>query len=354
MEVSLKEYTTFHSPGYVIDILKDGKIEEIVYGNREIKPSIIPTDSDTLYDIASLTKTYTATLVYIAYEERKLDIYDSVKAVDNRFVNLSNVRIIDLLSHNQEIWTNGYLGNVEDEKEFYKTLFSAEVKNNFPSYIDVHYIILSTILEKIYGMSFANILQKKIFDKLGLIKTTINPQGENVASNNYEVGGDKIVDNIYPGLIHDTKARRAKELGIITGHASIFTTGRELMLFLKSFLDCSLLKEETVSLMLSHDDRNQLNLDILNGKVDSEFVRTYNYMGARYRNVIDDLNDVPNVVSDNSIVFSGFTGPMYMIDFDKKIIVVIMCNVMHRTNIDRLKRKKDTEEILNKVCSTLY
>lgn len=111
--VDLKKYTKFHSPGYVIEIYNNGKSEEIVYGARETKPTYKECNSDTLYDIASLTKAYTAVLVYIVYEEEKLDIYDFISNIDDRFSNLNNIRVIDLLSHNQDIWTDGYLGNAK-------------------------------------------------------------------------------------------------------------------------------------------------------------------------------------------------------------------------------------------------
>lgn len=371
MEKFLKKYINVHSPGYVIDIYNNGKFNEVIYGNREVIPNEIPCNSNTLYDIASLTKTYTAVLIYIAYEENKIDIYDLVSNVDNRFTKLNNVRVIDLLSHNQEIWTDGYLGSAKGREEFYRILFSATVKSNIPTYVDSHYIILSTLLEKIYNKSYENILQEKILDKLGLVMTTINPKGDNIASNNYENNNDAIVDYIFPGLIHDTKGRKAKELGIITGHASIFTTGYELFLFLKSFLDYSLLKKETIELMLKHDDRNKMNKDILCKVVnyedinkaykkalkidkDIKLVKTYNFMGTRYHNLIDDLNDVPRMCSENTIVFSGFTGPTFLIDFDNNIIIVIMCNVIHNTNIKRTERKKLLINILEKICKDIY
>ena len=184
--------------GYVIEIYKDGKYNEIIYGNRQIKPSQKKCNKETLYDIASLTKTYTATLCYIAYEENKIDIYDYVSNIDERFIYLDRVRIIDLLSHNQEIWTDGYLGNAKNKEEFYKILFSAKIKNKNPTYIDAHYIILSTLLEKIYNKKFNLVLKEKIFERLNLIDTTVNPSGDNIASNNYETLNEKIIDYIYP------------------------------------------------------------------------------------------------------------------------------------------------------------
>lgn len=369
----LETYSKFHSPGYVIEIYHEGNQQEIVYGNRQINPTIEKSNRDTLYDIASLTKLYTTTLIYLAYEEKKLDLYDKVNLIDNRFSNLQNIRIIDLLSHNQEIWTDGYLADAKSSEEFYQILFSSTIKSHVPTYVDTHYIILSTILEKIYQLPYETLLKEKIFIPLNLKKTTVNPSGINIASNNYEQLNDTIVDNIYPGIVHDRKARKAKELGIITGHASIFTTGNELLTFLKSFLDCSLLKSDTISLMLKHTDRNKMNYQLLSDfhncqdkdvnlmyklalKQNENFkaIHTYNFMGTRYHNLIEDLNDVPKYCSDNTIVFSGYTGPMVLIDFDKSIIIVIICNVIHNTKISRTERKDGTKHLMDSICHSLY
>lgn len=299
MNIDLNKYSKKHSPSYVIDIYNNGKEYEIVFGNRQIKPNIKKCDDNTLYDIASLTKIYTATLIYIAYEENKINIYDFVKNIDDRFANLDDICVVDLLSHNQEIWTDGYLGNAVDKDEFYKILFSATIKNKIPTYVDSHYIILSTLLEKVYNKTYTEILNEKIIHKLNLEKTTVNPKTFNIASNNYETLNGEIINIITPGLLHDNKARRAKELGIITGHASIFTTGKELLKFLKTFFDYTLLKKETIFLMLTHEDRNRQNYEILNNIVikkdinlmynealeinkDLNLMKTYNYMGTRY------------------------------------------------------------------------
>lgn len=368
--MNLEQFVKFHSPGYVIDIYNDGNIEEIIFGNRETRPEIKACNKDTLYDIASLTKTYTATLVYMAYEEKKLDLFDSVFAINKNFIHLKEVTVLDLLSHNQEIWTDGYLGDATTKDMFYKMLYSAYVKSTFPTYVDTHYIILSTVLEAIYKKPFEVLLQEKIFNPLHLSKTTINPVGDNIASNNYETLNGMEIDFITPGKIHDTKGRIAKELEITTGHASIFTTGSDLLTFLKSFLDARLLKKETIEFMLQHRDKNKENYEILKNIVtskeinemyeeaiiknlDVKVMRTYNNMGTRFKNSINDLNDVPHNASLNTIVFSGFTGPSFLIDFDKKIIIVVMCNVMHNTKLSREERKKNTdciiEEIYNKI-----
>jgi len=368
--MNFEKFINNPSCGYVIEIFNNGQISKYVVGNKCVIPKEEPTTIDTLYDIASLTKVFTSTLVYIAYEEGMLNIYDNVYEIDYNFINLKNVKVIDLLKHNQEIWTDGYLGNSQTKEEFYKILYSASVKNDIPTYIDSHYIILSTLLEKVYKIDFKDLVNIKIIKKLNLKNTTFDPPKNTTASNNYENNNGKVIDYIYPGVVHDTKARVAKNLGITTGHASIFTTADDMLTFLKMFFDNTLLKEETIELMLEHDDINLYNYERLSKLSSKENVneiyndvliknpnlyisRTYNNMGTRYRNNIDTLNDIPLFATNNSISFSGFTGPMFTIDFQRKIIVIIMCNVIHNTKLNREERKNKIVEMMNYIFEQL-
>ena len=181
----LKKYNNY-SHGYVIEVFKDDKDIEFVFGDRIVIPKREKTTSDTLYDIASITKVFTSVLVYMAYEEGKIDLNSNVFDIDNNFVNLKSVKVIDLLSHNKNIWTCGYLGNVNSKEEFYNVLYTAYVKEDIPKYADINYIILSTLLEKIYGISFKKLCINKIFNILGLKSATFDPDGSICASNNYE------------------------------------------------------------------------------------------------------------------------------------------------------------------------
>ena len=361
-----------HSPGYIIEIVNGKKQDEIVIGNRQTIPNIKKTNRDTKYDIASLTKLFTSTLIYIAYENKLIDIYNTIYEIDNNFINLKEVRVIDLLSHNIELWTDGYLGDSKTKEEFYKIIYSSRVKSLNPTYVDVHYIILGLLLEKIYNRSLDKLIEKYIINKLNLKNTTFNPSGDNIASCNYEHKNNEEISNITLGLIHDSKARIAKEFGITTGHASIFTTGKDLIKFLRTFVfeDEYLLKKETINKMLSHDDRNTSNFNVLKEVVEKKDTntmyeealdkgiklnvsKTYNYCGTRYKNDINKLNDVPIKASDGSIVFSGYTGPAFLIDFDKKIIILIMCNVVHNSYKSRDDRKNMTFSLIEKVYNEI-
>ena len=366
----LNEFKNY-SPGYIVEIYNNGDTREYIYGNKAIYPNVEKVTRNTLYDIASLTKVYTATLIYIAYEEKLIDLNDTIYNLDNKFINLKDIKVIDLLSHNQNIWTDGYLGSVNSREEFYNILYTAYVKEKIPTYVDVHYIILGVILEKLYGKNYKELCIEKILNKLKLNNTFFDPPANMSASNNYEHMEDKIVDNIYPGLTHDTKGRVAKEFGIYLGHASIFTTGEDLLKFLKSFFDYSLLKKETIDLMLKHRNINDLNYKKLKKLYNKEDInemynmtlkdnselhlsKPINNMGVVYKNIIDKLNDIPIMASDNSITFSGYTGPMFTIDFEKNIIVVIMCNAIHNSYYNRKERKEIEVKLSNRVFNSIF
>ena len=365
----LQRYIGVHSPGYIIEIFKDNITKEYVIGNKTIYPEKKPLNSNTLYDIASLTKTFTATLIYMAYEENKLNLYDKINSIDSNFKYLNDITIIDLLAFKKEIWTKGYLGDAKSKEEFYKILYSAYVKSPKRTYIDANYIILSTILEKIYNNTFNKIVEEKIKNKLNLNSLTFEPQGD-IAPTSYEIMPNGKIINFNYGDTHDTKARIARGIGIYTGHASIFINAGDLLKFLESFLDNSLFKKETIKLMLQHDDINLENYESLkkmtksDGDInelyksikkdtDIDIPKTHNNMGNRYRNLIDEINDVSDNASENTVVFSGYTGPRYLIDFDRKIIIVIMCNVTNHNTLLRKERKQITYEIMNNIYNQI-
>lgn len=335
-----KNFLDIHSPGYVIELFSDGQAKEFVIGNKRILPNVEKTTSDTLYDIASLTKTFTATLVFIAYESGLVDLNSSVYSIDSNFTNLRDTTILDLLCHNQEIYTDGYLGDVSSKEQFYAVLYSAYVKSTKPTYVDVDYVILSSILGKIYQKPFDELVDTMIIKKLGLESTTFRPNPSSCASSNYEDQDGSLVEDLSPGVVHDKKARKAAELGIYVGHAGLFSTGKDMMTFLETFFNHKLLTQETIELMLKHhnpDDYGNVNI--------------YNFMGCRYKNDIKEKNDVPEALSDNSLTFSGYTGPMFVMDFDRHVIVLVLCNLLHNTHLDRLTRKNQTTKIIEFILS---
>lgn len=105
--------------------------------------------------------------------------------------------------------------------------------------------------------------------------------------------------------------------------------------------------------LVNGNDINEMYEKVKENNINISLLLTYNNMGTRYRNEISKLNDIPNKASNNSITFSGYTGPKFTIDFDKNIIVVIMCNAIHNSKLSREERKAKTVEIMNMIFDDL-
>ena len=156
--------------------------------------------SDTLYQIASISKTFTGTLLAQAALEKKISLNDDVrKYIEGSYPNLEYqghpIELQFLVNHNSGLpfnlpdipenrppfttpvssKTQSRLQNYQ-RKDFLKDLHGVEIKSvpgkKF-SYSNVSAILLSIVLERIYGMPYDQLVKQKIATPLGMKDTTI-------------------------------------------------------------------------------------------------------------------------------------------------------------------------------------
>lgn len=390
MQFDFKNYLKAHGTGYVVKIAyfknQEMRTQTLVAGYRQVIPDVLLMTEDCIFDIASLTKIFTSILVYKAVEQKMFRLEDYIKDIDNRFLYLDTVTVLDLLSHHNDLWTDGYLGNATSKEEFQSMLFRSKIKSLERTYVDSHYMVLSILLEKVYQLPFQEIVKKEIVEPLHLLHTSFDCEDiSNVASNNYEIVNGQVVDFIFPGTVHDTKARVAKQLGVEVGHAGIFTTAGDLFTILLSFFDerYPLLKKDSIDKMLEHDDFfkeiysllmdfakeenifvapnldcNQIYDEIVK-KIEDEKVllskipSAYNYGGMRFRHLLNKKNDHPKLASNDSVLFSGYTGPIFFLDFQRKIVILVMTNVCHNSHKNRTERYQMSRQLVEELYNTV-
>ena len=358
------------------------KEQTIVHGYAEVKPNQILMNEGTVFDVASLTKSFTAVLVYQALEAGLLQLNDTISSLDSRFKQLDDVSVLDLLNHRILTWTDGFLSKAATKEEFESILFSAKSLERTRKYIDTNYIILSTVLETIHHKSFKTLIEE-LFRKCNMKRSSFGMTHLECASNNYGNSGEQSITDREVGVVHDPKANHAYAFGTYTGHAGIFSTAGDMLSFLKAlFVDFTLLKKETITNMLNHDDIDFENeqkirnfalseqiiipeeldlsdmLSFLKEKIDiteleNNIARTYNYFGTRYYNNTIKNYDAPNVSNGESIYFSGFTGSAYFIDFKKKNIIILMTNILHMATLERRERYQKIVTIFEKINNYL-
>jgi CubicO group peptidase (beta-lactamase class C family) len=165
-------------PGANLAILADGGVTEAAYGVLNVRTGVEST-TDSLFQIGSISKVWTATLIMQLVDEGLLDLDAPVltylpdfKVADPEVTHAVTTR--HLLAHTSGIDGDHFLdtGRGDDCVQAY-VASCAELKQNHPlgatmSYCNSGYTVLGRILEVLRGQSWDTILRERLFAPLGL------------------------------------------------------------------------------------------------------------------------------------------------------------------------------------------
>jgi D-alanyl-D-alanine carboxypeptidase len=187
------------------------------YSDRELRVRMRPTDR---FRIASVTKTFVATVVLQLVAEGRLRLEDTVESrLPSLVPNGSSITIQELLNH-----TSGLFDYTQDPS-FVAAVISNPGREWSPrelvaaatahpplfapgaafSYSNTNYIVVGLIVEAVTGEPIGKTLRRRIFDPLGLRSTTFAPgaiQGH--AAHGYVVSAPPLP--FPPGTIVDMTA----------------------------------------------------------------------------------------------------------------------------------------------------
>jgi len=135
----------------------------------------------TKYRIGSISKMFTACLIFQAIEENKISLKQTINRFFPKITNAKEITIGNLLNHRSGIhnYTNdtsylNYYTTLKSQKEMLEIIQASgsDFKpNSRTEYSNSNYILLSFILEKIYKKSYEELLDIKIIQPLGLKNT---------------------------------------------------------------------------------------------------------------------------------------------------------------------------------------
>ncbi|MBQ6538918.1 MAG: beta-lactamase family protein [Bacilli bacterium] len=215
-------------PGYTIGI-NEGNIN-IKYFGGKIDSNNLMTEN-TLFDIASMSKMYTQVILYNLIKDGYFDLDDNIYDLDNRFVNLKDVTVRELMSFSIDLFTPGnmtLMENVDDAKE---ALFNIGVKSRGKYvYSDFGLMIMKEVAEKVTGKTY-----KELLKELGLKETVVDELDK------YTITGSANQDKL---AVNDPKAI---SVGGYSGHAGIFASSDGIIDFYKKTQDGILLDKEGLS-----------------------------------------------------------------------------------------------------------
>ncbi|MBM7648178.1 CubicO group peptidase (beta-lactamase class C family) [Bacillus ectoiniformans] len=236
----IDQYLTNEGFQGAVLIAKDGEVLfEKGYG--EAAPDVKNTP-DTLYQIASLSKTFTATAVMQLAEKKLLSVDDPLSAYFPDFPNAKNITIGHLLSHSSGI--PDYLnpefefdyGKKWDPNDIVDVVSDADLeftRGESYAYSNTGYVLLGLIIEKVSGQSYAEYISEHIFKPAGMKNSMFEFTKEMPrAAGNVEGK---------PGPAMDHSAAYAA--------GDIISTAEDLSLFYKSLHNNELVSKETGNLM---------------------------------------------------------------------------------------------------------
>jgi len=249
-------------PGCVIAIGRHGKLVLLkAYGHRQIEPQTVPMTTDTMFDLASVTKPVaTATSVMVLVEEGKVRLDDPVaKHVPEFGQNgKQEITVFQLLTHQGGLVADNPIADYRDgPQRAWERIFALEPVVEPGSkflYTDVGYAVLGEMVRRVSGDDLDAFSRARVFGPLGMDETTYFP-GE-VLRRRAAVT-EKRGDHWMQGEVHDPRAFR---LGGIAGHAGLFSTAEDLAVFAQMMLGrgryagVRLLREEAVAAMLRPND----------------------------------------------------------------------------------------------------
>ncbi|MBP2615940.1 serine hydrolase [Chryseobacterium jejuense] len=160
-------------------------IFEKSYGWQNAEKKIL-NQNESAYQIASLTKSFTALMIIKLSEEGKLSVHDPILKYIPDYPRGNEITIEHLLTHssgiyevlqNKEYFSLLHTGkSITKDKElsfFKKEPLAFEPGTQF-SYTNSGYILLGIIIEKITGLSYEDAIRKNILNPLNMTHTGFN------------------------------------------------------------------------------------------------------------------------------------------------------------------------------------
>lgn len=200
-------------PGMAMSIMKDGKLIYAKGFGLKDKSGTEPVDENTVFQIGSISKSFTAAIMATLVDEGKIKWDDTVKNIlpDFRLYDKwveANLQVKDIMTHHTGIQgqQGTYIPNLGYSRDdVYKMLALLKPSYSFRGnyeYNNITFIIAAKIIEKLTGKSWEENIQERIFDKVGMTNTSVNEEGfknsKNVATPHefsYKKGNSKGINN---------------------------------------------------------------------------------------------------------------------------------------------------------------
>ena len=321
-------------PGAVLAVVRNGKMVYLkAYGNKEVYPSTVAMDVNTVFDLASLTKPVaTALSAMILIERGQLRLIDKVNLFIPEFEpwregkEIKDIRVIDLLTHTSGLPSYAPISKIKRAKgnnhPDKMINYIATVDREFEPETDfqyscLNYIALQRIIETIAKQDLRTFAKQNIYDVLGMVHTDFIPTGETLkrTAPTLRLGKGEVLK----GIVHDPLAREMN-LGI-SGNAGLFSDANDLSILV-------------AALQNKGEYNGKRILSSLGVKTMITVPRNTQTIGRTpgWDMFTPYASSNGSLFGPNTYGHTGYTGTSITIDPDTNTAVILLTNKVHPNN----------------------
>ncbi|WP_406069115.1 serine hydrolase domain-containing protein [Micromonospora sp. NBC_01638] len=330
-------------PGAVAVVLVDGKTTVHTAVGEALRydagPKLLTASQrvamlpDSIFDLASVTKVYTAILLLQQVDKGRVDLGAPVRDYLPAFTGAGKERITVemLLTHTSGLPVGAKVTGLPDNEARWNAvlttgLVSGAVVGNTFRYSSVGLMVAGKIVEKVTGQGLDQALRSNLTGPLGLRDTGFNPKtwmSTSARSSRLVATDARSSRGLLRGTVHDDVANH---LGGIAGHAGIFATASELAAIGQMLLDGGthkgkrILAEATVRRMLTNHNAGK-------PAVDPERPNRTSAHGLGV--VLNQSWFMGRLASTRTFGHTGFAGPSLLVDPNRKLVLALLTNRAH-------------------------
>jgi CubicO group peptidase (beta-lactamase class C family) len=220
-------------PGCVIGIARRAGARMVISSGRlTYEPDATPVQDDTVYDLASVTKSIpTASLSLTFIDTGRFSLPDRISSYLPKLKNDHGATIEDLLRYRVHgIPLSKLRVRTFEELRAHALERGFDAPPGQSVYTNLPAFILGLIVERVGEASIAELAQRYFFGPLSMQATTFFPSASDCAPTEIDERGE------VRGLPHDESAYRFAVARRSAGHAGLFSTVPDLLNFFEALL----------------------------------------------------------------------------------------------------------------------
>jgi serine-type D-Ala-D-Ala carboxypeptidase len=309
-----------------------------VFSGTTSSTSGTPVDGETFFDIASLTKPFTASSAFRLAARGVIDLRETLGERLPELMGVPQARatLTQVLAHEAGFvpWVPLFesvplelRGTTIGKNSMLDALARtppASTPDGIARYSDLGFISLGVFLERATSTALDSLIEREVSQPLGLTRTRFRPSG--IAAATADCPWRK---RLLIGEVHDDNAWT---MGGVSGHAGLFSTASDIATFGAAYLNAL------------EGDESWLPCNI----VEEAVLRRKSGRGLGFDLKSETESSAGERLARNAFGHLGFTGCSLWIDAERRFAVALLTNRVHVADMAAIKafRPRFHDELL--------